>query len=66
MWAELPENKHNETPTNERVYETELPTFTSDVRMEKIPEIFASSADTVKGRSRGKWWWRAGGGGVLD
>ncbi|MCJ1312570.1 hypothetical protein MMC25_006244 [Agyrium rufum] len=42
MWAELPENKHNDAPMNERVYESELPTFTSDVRMEKIPEIFAS------------------------
>ncbi|KAI9800279.1 MAG: hypothetical protein M1833_003393 [Piccolia ochrophora] len=44
MWAELPENKHNDAPRNERVYESELPTFTSDVRMEKVPEIFASSA----------------------
>ena len=44
MWAELPENKHNEAPMNERVYESELPTFTSDVRMEKVPELFASSA----------------------
>ena len=44
MWGELPENKHNDAPMNERVYESELPTFTSDVRMRKIPEIFASSA----------------------
>ena len=42
MWAELPENKHNDAPMNERIYESEMPTFTSDVRMEKIPEIFAS------------------------
>lgn len=43
MWAELPENKHNEAPRNDRVYESDLPTFTTDVRMAKIPEIFASS-----------------------
>ena len=42
MWAELPENKHNDAPMNERVYESEMPTFTSDVRMHKIPDIFAS------------------------
>ena len=42
MWGELPENKHNDAPMNERIYESEMPTFTSDVRMEKIPEIFAS------------------------
>ncbi|PQE10246.1 zn 2cys6 transcription factor protein [Rutstroemia sp. NJR-2017a WRK4] len=35
MWAELPENKHNDAPMNDRVYE--------NVRMEKVPEIFASS-----------------------
>ncbi|KAI9813697.1 MAG: hypothetical protein M1832_006125 [Thelocarpon impressellum] len=44
MWAELPENKHNGAPKNARVYESELPTFTTDVRMEKVPQIFASSA----------------------
>jgi pyridoxamine 5'-phosphate oxidase len=43
LWAELPENKHNEAPQNDRVYESDLLTFTSDVRMSKIPEIFASS-----------------------
>jgi len=44
FWAELPENKHNEAPQNERNYESEMPTFTSDVRMLKVPEIFNSSA----------------------
>jgi hypothetical protein len=43
MWAELPENKYNEAPRNDRVYGSDLPTFTTDVRMAKIPEIFASS-----------------------
>lgn len=43
LWAELPENKHNKAPQNERVYESDLLTFTTDVRMSKVPEIFASS-----------------------
>ncbi|PBP18830.1 zn 2cys6 transcription factor, partial [Diplocarpon rosae] len=43
MWAELPENKHNDAPRNKRVYESDLLTLTTDVRMEKVPEIFASS-----------------------
>ncbi|QIW99076.1 hypothetical protein AMS68_004594 [Peltaster fructicola] len=44
MWAELPENKHNDAEKNERVYESDLPTFTTDVRMNKPFEIFSSSA----------------------
>ena len=62
MWAELPENKHNDAPMNNRVYESELPTFTSDVRMEKIAEIFASSAGHGdKSQSQG-----SGGGGPVE
>lgn len=44
MWAELPENKHNDAPMNDRVYESDMPCFTSDVRMNKVFELFASSA----------------------
>ncbi|KAI9759753.1 MAG: hypothetical protein M4579_002138 [Chaenotheca gracillima] len=45
MWAELPENKHNTAPRNpEGIYESALPTLTSDARMEKVPEVFATSA----------------------
>lgn len=44
MWAELPENKHNDAPRNERVYESDMLTLTTDVRMAKIPEIFSSSS----------------------
>ncbi|KAH6676609.1 pyridoxamine 5'-phosphate oxidase-domain-containing protein [Halenospora varia] len=43
MWGELPENKHNDAPMNDRVYESDMPTLTTDVRMHKVPEIFASS-----------------------
>lgn len=44
FWAELPENKHNEAPMNDRVFESDLPTFTTDVRMNKPFELFSSSA----------------------
>ena len=44
FWGELPDNKHNEAPMNERNYESEMPTFTSDVRMMKVGEVFSSSA----------------------
>jgi len=43
FWAELPENKHNDAEKNERNYESEMPTFTTDVRMQKVWELFASS-----------------------
>ncbi len=44
FWCELPSNKHNQAPQNPRAFETEMPAFTTDVRMEKIPDIFATSA----------------------
>ena len=44
FWAELPENKHNEAAKNDRVYESEMPAFTTDVRMNKPIEVFASSS----------------------
>jgi len=55
MWAELPENQHNKAPENPRVYESELPTFTTDVRMEKIGQIFGPSAsgDQTQGSGGG-------------
>ncbi len=63
MWAELPENKHNDAPKNDRIYESELPTFTTDVRMEKLGELFASSGGhaTTEGQTRG-----SGGGGPVE
>ncbi|KAJ5042416.1 uncharacterized protein L3040_004965 [Drepanopeziza brunnea f. sp. 'multigermtubi'] len=44
MWGELPENGRNVAPRNARVYESDLLTLTTDVRMEKVPEIFATGA----------------------
>lgn len=67
FWAELPENKHNDAKQNPRVYESDLPTITTDVRMEKVGELFGSSAgkaesdDQVQGSGGGGpveavWW----------
>ena len=58
MWGELPENKHNPAPMNERVYESDMPTFTTDVRMEKIPDLFASGVGDGEA-----WRWQGSGGG---
>ena len=62
MWGELPENKHNDAPQNERVYESEMPTFTTDVRMEKVPELFA----TGHGKGNESQSQGSGGGGPLE
>ncbi|KAL3427260.1 hypothetical protein PVAG01_00769 [Phlyctema vagabunda] len=62
MWAELPENKHNEAPMNERVYESDLLSLTTDVRMAKVPEIFASS----KGHGEVDQSQGSGGGGPVE
>lgn len=63
MWAELPENKHNDAPQNPRVYESDLPTFTTDVRMEKVGQLFASSEGhaTDEAQIQG-----SGGGGAVE
>jgi pyridoxamine 5'-phosphate oxidase len=62
MWAELPKNKYNEAPQNDRVYESDLLTFTTDIRMSKIPEIFASSqGHGEEAQSQG-----SGGGGPVE
>lgn len=63
MWAELPENKHNEAEKNERVYESDLPTFTTDVRMNKPFELFASSAGKADDESQAQG---SGGGGPCE
>jgi pyridoxamine 5'-phosphate oxidase len=44
MWCTLPDNKHNSARKNEPVYESDMLAFTTDARMEKVPQIFASSA----------------------
>lgn len=50
MWAGLAPDSRNPAPLNpEGCYETDLPTFTSDARMEKVPEL----TDTAGGPARG-------------
>ncbi len=63
MWAELPENKHNTVAKNERVYESEMPTLTTDVRMDKVPELFASSSGHASRREQTQG---TGGGGPVE
>ncbi|KAL7921697.1 pyridoxamine 5'-phosphate oxidase domain-containing protein [Trichoderma austrokoningii] len=42
MWACLPENHRNPAPRNPPVYASDLPAITTDVRMEKVPELVGS------------------------
>ena len=39
FWANLPENKHNKAPQNPAIYDSDLLTFTTDVRMEKYEDL---------------------------
>ncbi|KAF1824095.1 uncharacterized protein K489DRAFT_378488 [Dissoconium aciculare CBS 342.82] len=63
LWAELPENKHNNAPKNERVYQSDMPTFTTDVRMQKVWELFASSPGKAEDVSQVRG---SGGGGPCE
>lgn len=40
MWAGLPVNAKNDAPLNPELYDSELLTFTTDVRMDKMPELW--------------------------
>lgn len=42
LWATLPHNDKNKAPRNPPAYESDLPVLTTDARMDKVPEIFAS------------------------
>ncbi|KAH9881879.1 hypothetical protein J1614_001050 [Plenodomus biglobosus] len=63
FWAELPENKHNNAQRNSRVYESDCPTFTTDVRMEKVRQIFATSAGHAESKDQIQG---SGGGGPVE
>lgn len=62
MWASLPENHHNRAARNEQVYESDMLTFTTDARMEKVAQLFASSA----GRGGREQSHGTGGGGPVE
>lgn len=63
MWAELPENKHNEGPKNPRAYETEMPAFTTDVRMEKVAQLFGTGKGHAESEKQAQG---SGGGGPVE
>lgn len=42
FWTALPENSHNKLPKNPPVFESDCPTFTTDARMGKVFDIFAT------------------------
>jgi len=66
MLAELPENKHYDGPKNEKIYESEMPTFTTDIRMEKAGEIMESSPGGRGGETEHKEEFGSGGGGPVE
>jgi hypothetical protein len=63
MWGELPENSHNEAPRNKAIYESDMPTFTTDVRMKKVADIFTSSPGHASESNQMKG---SGGGGPVE
>lgn len=63
FWATLPENEHNKLPQNPAIYESDCPTFTTDARMSKTYDIFATGkgkGDLAQSRSG------SGGGGPIE
>jgi pyridoxamine 5'-phosphate oxidase len=63
FWAELPENKHNDAPRNPKAFESDLPVFTTDVRMEKVGQIFGTSAGHAQSNEQTLG---SGGGGPIE
>ncbi|CAK7227380.1 hypothetical protein SCUCBS95973_006523 [Sporothrix curviconia] len=52
LWASLPDdNTRNPAPRNPTIYESDLPVFTTDVRMDKAAELAATG-----GRVEAVWW----------
>lgn len=52
MWGTLPENKHNPAERNpEDVYESDMPVFTTDARMEKAGQLGGGG-----GKAEAVWW----------
>jgi len=63
FWATLPENDKNQLPKNPAIYESDCPTFTTDARMNKTYDIFATGkgkGDLEQSRSG------TGGGGPVE
>ncbi|KAI6781406.1 uncharacterized protein J7T54_002299 [Emericellopsis cladophorae] len=45
MWADMPVNSKNQAELNPKGFESDMPTLTSDARMEKVPEMLLSGQD---------------------
>jgi hypothetical protein len=63
FWTELPDNENNDADRNPNVYESDLPTFTTDVRMEKVAQIFGTSAGHAQSNDQTQG---SGGGGPIE
>jgi pyridoxamine 5'-phosphate oxidase len=63
FWSELPENKHNDAERNPRAFESDLPTFTTDVRMEKVGQLFGTGPGHAKSDEQTQG---SGGGGPVE
>lgn len=42
FWTSLPENEHNKLPKNPAIYDSDCPIFTTDARMSKVYDLFAT------------------------
>ncbi|KIW96744.1 uncharacterized protein Z519_02135 [Cladophialophora bantiana CBS 173.52] len=63
FWATLPDNEYNQLPKNPPIFESDCPTFTTDARMRKTYELFATGrgkGDLSQSRSG------SGGGGPVE
>lgn len=63
FWAKLAENSHNKLPKNPDIYDSDCPVFTTDARMSKVFDIFATGkgkGDLEQSRSG------TGGGGPVE
>lgn len=45
LWASLPPNDKNTAPRNPPLFESDLPVLTTDVRMDKVPDLFPAAGD---------------------
>ncbi|KAK4193573.1 pyridoxamine 5'-phosphate oxidase-domain-containing protein [Podospora australis] len=62
LWASLPQNEKNTAPKNPPSFESDLPVFTTDARMDKTSEIF----DTAGGTDQTSSGTTSGGGGPVE
>ncbi|KAI1074980.1 pyridoxamine 5'-phosphate oxidase-domain-containing protein [Whalleya microplaca] len=61
LFARLPVNPKNEAELNPAVYDSDLPTFTTDRRMDKMAELWESSGEDGAGAGKGRYDGSGGG-----